>query len=120
MSDQEILDSNIGHKIYKELLLSLCWWEKKRITFNIVVGISGVTGILLAGLPMYYFDFVGIIFCGLFLNLCYSVGFLLEAFDGYYFKGKLQLFRFRLLFFIFGLLGVTLFVFIVPLLLPVI
>ncbi|MFT5820629.1 MAG: hypothetical protein ACI8ZM_001874 [Crocinitomix sp.] len=120
MSNHEVLDSNLSHRKYKELLLALRWWEKKRITFNIVIGIAGMVSILLAGMQMYYADFIGVVFWALFFNLCYSIGFLLEAFDAYYFKGKLQLFRFRLLFFIAGLLSVTLITLIVPLLLPVI
>ncbi len=119
MADQEILDSTINNKQYKQLLLALRWWEKKRLVFNIIVGVVGFLGLGLVSVRMFPIEFAGIIFWGLFLNLCYSLGFLFEVFDAYYFKGKLRLYRFRLIFFIVGTLSAVLVTFLGSILLPV-
>lgn len=84
------------------LRTALSWWEKKRLIFNLSVGSVGVLGIVFFstffGLP----DVFGIILWGLFLNLLYSVGFLLEAFNIHYLNNKFQFDQLRLGLFLIG------------------
>lgn len=92
----------------EELKSNIKWWESKRLIYNIAVGLFGVFGIY-DGLPrVEYFwtidDSIGIIFWAIGANILYSLGTLLELFDWYYLKNKLRIKRFRMLFFIVGLL----------------
>ena len=65
----------------------LRWWESRRLTFNVVVGATGVVTIALMKvialtpplsmhLPIFW---PGIAAYGVFANLCYSLGFATEA-----------------------------------------
>ncbi len=108
MSNTEVLDNDDFKNKNEKIMSSLIWWEKKRILFNLIVGGLGVLGIFISPISMLKINILAIIFYGLMANLFYSVGFLLEAFDQYYFKSKLQLFRFRQVLFVLGLLVVGL------------
>jgi hypothetical protein len=65
----------------------LRWWESRRLTFNVIVGATGLVTLgalkLIAFLPPLSFDlpifWPGVIAYGLFANLGYSLGFLAEA-----------------------------------------
>ena len=102
MEEEELVDSNTYNNKGDNIRLALTWWEGKRIWFNLSVGLSGLIGLFLNSLLFNSFEIIGIIFYGLFANLLYSVGFLLEVFDNYYFKDRLRLNRFRLLLFLAG------------------
>jgi hypothetical protein len=108
MSNTEILDNDDFADKNEKIMSALTWWEKKRILFNLIVGALGVIGVFISPISMLKINILAVIFYGLMANLFYSVGFLLEAFDLYYFKSKLQLFRFRLVLFVIGLLVVGL------------
>lgn len=65
----------------------LRWWESRRLTYNLIVGGTGVVTILaIKGIallpplsthvPIFW---PGVIAYGLFANLCYSLGFATEA-----------------------------------------
>ena len=65
----------------------LRWWESRRLTFNVVVGATGIVTIALMKvialtpplsmhLPIFW---PGILAYGVFANLCYSLGFATEA-----------------------------------------
>tara|TARA_R100001369_G_scaffold31716_3_gene56245 strand:+ start:234 stop:581 length:348 start_codon:yes stop_codon:yes gene_type:complete len=92
----------------EELKSNIKWWESKRWIYNIAVGIFGVFGIY-DGISRgeYYWtidDTLGIIIWGIGANIFYSLGVLLEIFDWYYLKNKIGIKRFRMIFFIVGLL----------------
>ena len=63
------------------------WWESRRLTFNVVVGATGVVSIalmkIIAVTPPLSMNFPifwpGILAYGVFANLCYSLGFATEA-----------------------------------------
>ncbi len=87
------------------LLQTIKWWEKKRIWFNLLVGLSGVismytfnTNLSLLGCT----DFVGIIIWGILANILYSTGIILETTNLYYFKSKIKLYKLRHLFWTVG------------------
>jgi hypothetical protein len=104
----EIIKKNVI--IETEKVLSLVkWWESKRWIFNLLVGISGIYGIYggLRDWPDNSFvssDLIGIILWGIFANILYSTGMVVEILEQYYFKGKLKLIRLRLIFLIIGTL----------------
>ncbi|MFK7749415.1 MAG: hypothetical protein AB8B65_13550 [Kordia sp.] len=84
---------------------TISWWEKKRIVFNILLGIVGAASVA-TFIPHTFGleDFFGIILWAIMANILYSVGILLEIANQYYLKGKLNIFQFRHLFFVFGTL----------------
>ena len=75
---------------------AVTWWEKRRIWFNVAVGVSGIAAILLTTNSISSSDIIDIILYGIVLNVMYSVGFVLEALDNHYFAQKLKIYKFRL------------------------
>ena len=65
----------------------LRWWESRRLTYNVIVGATGLVTIaamkLVALLPPVSMNlpvfWPGVIAYGVFANLCYSLGFATEA-----------------------------------------
>jgi len=65
----------------------LRWWESRRLTYNVIIGATGVFTLaamkLIAIIPPLSFKlpifWPGIIAYGIFANLCYSLGFATEA-----------------------------------------
>ncbi len=89
----------------EKLNTSVEWWEKKRLWFNIAVGLTGVISIL-AIWPYFFFEeIVGIIIWGIIANIFYSLGILVEILDSYYLNGKGKFYSFRMFFFITGTLA---------------
>ncbi|MDO5980032.1 hypothetical protein [Flavivirga spongiicola] len=82
---------------------TIVWWEKKRITFNVVVGISGLISFMVLS-PNYFgiTEIIGILTWGILANILYSSGILIEIFNFYYFNDKVKFFKFRFGFYIFG------------------
>ncbi|MBC8754588.1 hypothetical protein H2O64_07875 [Kordia sp. YSTF-M3] len=88
---------------FSVLKKTIVWWEKKRIWFNIIIGINGVLALLSIGPPYFSItEIVGIVIFGFFMNIFYSTGIILAVLDSYYFRNKFNLFRFRHLFIIIG------------------
>lgn len=103
MSENVQLDFSVLKK-------TIIWWEKKRIWFNVAVGLAGLLGITINIIhPFGIEDFIGIILWGMMANILYSVGILLEIVNQYYLKGRLNIFRFRRFFFIIGTLAYVFF-----------
>ena len=97
----------------EELRLNIKWWESKRWIFNLVVGFFGLLAIY-DGFCRHDFywsksDVFGIIYWAVGANFFYTLGILLELFDWYYLKNRLRIIRFRLLFFIVGVLFSSIF-----------
>lgn len=92
----------------EELKLDIKWWESKRWIFNCAVGLFGsfalYNGLLQCDYNWSFSDTLGVIFWGIGANILYSLGILLELFDWYYLKNRIGIKKFRLLFFIVGLL----------------
>ncbi len=104
-----IIDENLDKSEFdSSLSFAIKWWEKRRIWFNLSVGLAGLFIVLMQPFSLLLFDIIGIVAWGVFANILYSLGFLLEVFDRYYFKGKIKMFRFRLPLFIIGVLAYTL------------
>lgn len=92
----------------EELKLNIKWWESKRLIYNIAIGLIGsftiYDGLSRGEYTWTIDDTLGIIFWAIGANIMYSLGILLELFDWYYLKNKLRMIRFRMIFFIIGLL----------------
>ena len=67
--------------------------------FNVCVGIAGVTGALLFGTNLWLGD---IIFIGIIINVFYSLGFVLEALNQHYLKGRIKMENWRMALFVLG------------------
>lgn len=66
---------------------AFAWWEKKRLLYNLIMGISGVFLILLDRVENFnFYSLIGILLFGLAANACYFTGFLLEACLRHYFN----------------------------------
>jgi hypothetical protein len=82
---------------------TIVWWEKQRIIFNIVVGISGLLSLIIIS-PSYFgiTEIIGILFWGIIANILYSSGILIEILNLYYFNSKVKFYKFRFGFYVFG------------------
>ena len=91
-----------------ELADAVAWWERKRIWFNLAVGLVGAICSVLFVLNYHYspgtFDLIIIAVWGVIVNLCYCAGFGAEALAWHYSGGKRSLAGGRWTFFIVGTL----------------
>ncbi|CAM4113044.1 MULTISPECIES: hypothetical protein [Flavobacterium] len=79
------------------------WWERHRLSFNMILGALGTFSLLLIFSPCFgLLDCIGILFWGFMANVLYSLGILLEIINVYYLKSKFNFFQYRHLFIIFG------------------
>ncbi|PHQ30179.1 hypothetical protein [Leeuwenhoekiella nanhaiensis] len=89
-----------------ELKSNIKWWESKRWIYNALVGLSGAFALwdMLSQVTYYwtFSDTLGIIIWGIGANILYSLGILVKLFDWYYFKNKLGVEGYRMIFWILG------------------
>ncbi len=81
---------------------AIYWWERKRLLFNSIVGISGFLPILLSLQSISKIDTVSIIIYGLLANLLFTSGFILEALIFYYTEDKFRIENYRVSLFVIG------------------
>lgn len=92
---------------------ALAWWEKKRLLYNVIVGLTGLPVLLVAAnevsiLPQLL---IACFIYALIANAFYSLGYLLESWNQYYLKNTIKFEAFRLPLYVIGLLfsaGLTL------------
>ena len=99
--DKILLKDNKSKQTY-DLEASFAWWERKRIWFNVWVGLSGFLTIVVFFQSFSWEVFFGIFIWGSAANLLFSVGFLVEAADKYYFKNRLGIRRIKQALFLAG------------------
>jgi len=87
----------------KSLLSAFAWWEKRRLFYNLAVGITGLMCLLLN--PFLFTYPLGILIYGILANLCYSLGFFIELVTKYYFKSKMDFTEKRKMLFILGVIS---------------
>ena len=92
----------------EKLKSNIRWWESKRWIYNCLVGLWGTIAIY-EGLSTIDYswalaDTLGIVIWGIGANIFYSLGIILEILDWYYLNNRLRVVKFRLFFFIIGLL----------------
>lgn len=100
---QQILDSNIITN--QSIIQKFKWWEKKRMLFNIAVGISGLITTIMYCKHFEIFELFGVIAWGMVANILYSTGFIFEMVDHYYFNERIQIVKFRMFLFLIGTLS---------------
>jgi hypothetical protein len=71
----------------KSLLYAFGWWEKKRIIYNLVVGTTGLLCLYFLSLPVHWLE---VLFYGIIVNLCYTLGFLIEVGARYYLDSNMN------------------------------
>jgi hypothetical protein len=90
-----------------EFKLNIKWWESKRLIFNLVIISSGLISFYDGySRSTFFWDFsdtVAIFRWIIFANISYSLGILLEIFDWYYLKNKLNVVKYRLILFSLGI-----------------
>ena len=101
----------------EKIIDGIKWWESKRWIFNLLVGLSGMLGIVkgvyVATENIFVIsDILGIILSGIIANIFYSSGILVEIFDNYYFNSKLKMERFREVFLILGCISCCIYAYI--------
>jgi hypothetical protein len=98
------MNTEIIDEAKSDLANSLAWWEKRRLWYNLFVGGTGLVALFLFAPVFGAVDMILLVLYGMVANLFYSLGFLLEAFDSYYFKGKLGVAKIRMVLLILGVL----------------
>ena len=91
MNTEIIDDTSIEAPLISPLRNALTWWEKKRMWYNILVGVSGLIAIVLYANYFSLGEIIGLLLYGVVLNIFYSTGFILEALNIYYLKQKFQI-----------------------------
>jgi len=101
--ETEILEESSEHQT-SSMMEAIKWWEKRRVWFNVAVGLSGLISILFL-FPMFnLYDILGIIFYGIAANVFYSFGFVLEALNLHYLNGRIEMSKYRMALFLIGTL----------------
>jgi hypothetical protein len=82
--DSNLLDSDFNEKERNiELLKPILWWEKKRLYYNIAVGLTGVLGCI-SNWDIFESHSIIYAFCiflyGLLANICYTLGWASEIY----------------------------------------
>ncbi len=98
---EDTLDSN-EKRHHTNLYEGIQWWEKRRLWFNLAVGIAGLIPLLGYMSYLILADFIGVVMFGVAANVCFCAGYILEALDLHYLKGRLNIERYRLLLFTLG------------------
>lgn len=99
-------DSETDIAIGLKILEAHRFWTSKRMSFNLIVGITGGIFVLLfLGFRLDFFDFAGIIIWGLVANAFYSVGYVLDSYLISVSKGQRSLASNRILLFWLGAIG---------------
>lgn len=90
MEDHDLLDDA---RIRQDQLIMevVQWWEKRRLLYNVIVGLMGSLVVFVALQRYYYVSFSEILLFmilpfGIFANVVYLAGWVIEIFLRYYFK----------------------------------
>lgn len=84
--------------IIEEHKSAIDWWEPKRLLFNTIVLVSGVIGVIIGSVnysDAIIFDLKELFLWFILTNMIFSLGFLAESLDYYYFNSKLKLVKYR-------------------------
>lgn len=89
---ENILDEYNKQPLSKELYESIKWWEKRRILYNIAVGIAAIFPILRLCIFIESIDYIpfslGIIVYLCLANICYCFGWGIDILKSFYFKNS--------------------------------
>lgn len=95
------MEKNEFHALFTN---AVGWWEKKRIWYNLVVGISGAIPLSINLNQVGLDEMIGLLLFGIFMNLLYSSGIALEALNFYYLNPPFKTAFLRFPLFILGTL----------------
>lgn len=120
----DFLEDNVSEETSDGKIVALVkWWERKRIIYNILVGITGLLGLYLFWrqviLSEPVFVISGVICYGIAANCCYFLGWMIEvllitffprlAANGLEKKGRVILFLIGVIFSVFLTFALSLF-----------
>lgn len=92
-----------------QLIVSHDYWLKKRLVFNILVGLAGLYPMIFFFELNALFNLMGVILWGIVANAFYSIGYVLESYIITKSKGKKGLKPYRNLLFWLGTISYVLF-----------
>lgn len=99
----EEFNEALDQQSYKSIIQ---WWERRRIWYNVAVGLAGIVGVIPSTIfyPIW-FVVISAVFYGVLANICYTMGWSIELFLLMKSKDKIHFGRYRLVIFILGLIG---------------
>ena len=99
----EEIQSSLHQNTYRDII---AWWEGKRLTFNIAVGISGILGFISGAMftPVLVI-MLGAILYALAANLLFTAGWASELFLRFKTNDRMDFGRHRRVIFTLGLIG---------------
>jgi preprotein translocase subunit SecY len=95
---EQLINEHLGIKV----LDSYNYWSKKRLLFNILVGLAGLYPTIFCSFLFSMFDLFGILMWGFVANAGYSFGYVIESFVITKTNGVKSLSRYRNLLFWLG------------------
>ena len=108
MNDQNILDTEMSLNTHETLIEIVDWWEKKRLSYTILVIATEVILMTLYWEGTKNFGIQNAIFQSflytLAANFFYTLGWIVEIFINYYFRRLRTNSNFRLILFVIGTL----------------
>ena len=100
---EQILDDDIISKQKNiQVLEKFQWWERKRLIFNIAVGLTGLLVTIIYCRHWGGFELFGVVTWAIVANILYSAGFIIEMMDFYYLNESLKIEKLRMFFFLVG------------------
>jgi hypothetical protein len=87
MEEKEEKEDLFSETQDRSLLSAFGWWEKKRIIYNLVVGTTGLLCLFFLSLPVHW---IQVLFYGIIVNLCFTLGFLTEVGARYYLDSNMD------------------------------
>jgi len=101
------MSNRVSDTIIKEKIFdSFIFWERRRMLFNVLVGITGLIVLIylisFTLFPFNIFEFFGIFLWAFIANVLYSVGYVFESIIIFYSNGNKSFEKYRLALFCFG------------------
>ncbi len=85
---ENILDEYSKRPVSNDLYESIKWWEKRRVFYNITVGVAGLIPITIFWNAIFAIGFfssmIGIIIYGSLVNTCYCFGWGIDILKSFY------------------------------------
>lgn len=98
--DDPILDEELN--LTNQLGQSVRFWEKRRITYNVLVGVCGFIILIIYWKYTRWYDVVFASIYAIIMNLAYMTGFYLETLDLHFLNSRFSIHRRRPTLFILG------------------
>jgi len=98
--DDPILDEELN--LSNQLGQSVRFWEKRRITYNVLVGVCSLLVLIVYWKYTRWYDVIFASIYAFIMNLAYMTGFYLETLDLHFFNSRFSIHKHRPTLFILG------------------